>query len=465
MSARIFISYASRDRAWAHWIGVTLRDHGYQPLVHEWEIAAGENIARWMDEALATADHLLGVFTDEYARSLYASSDRFAAYWEGAPGTRKFLIPVEVEHVTEWPAPIRPLKRVSLVGLSEFEAEHALIAFLKPPNTQTSREATSRDEPGRIWGDDTIPVSRPAWPSSLRCHLSAPANIDAQVLRRVLNELGIRVDAADKLPPPGESLPVEIRRRLLDADFVCGIVTDEHTGVTNVMFELGIALGLGKPIFTVAHTIGLLPFGLRSFPHLVGNIQDGNALRFHLKGFLKNMEASTRAALDPAWPITRSRTPPSDTITALKRDANAEGFSEYGLVQVVARAFRALGAEISLEQSTHNGSRPDAIAWLPGAPTDLGTPFFVEVASVRNRRELTPKFGQIEAYMAAAGIRASLLVFLGAKESASQEIEVRNAGGGYLFILSLDILLNLIEHGRLLLELVEARNRFAHSGS
>src|SRR5215469_8996229 len=71
---RIFISYTSHDRAWAHWIGVTLREHGYLPLVHEWEVGTGENIARWMDESIVAADRLLGVFTDAYATALFSSS-------------------------------------------------------------------------------------------------------------------------------------------------------------------------------------------------------------------------------------------------------------------------------------------------------------------------------------------------------------------------------------------------------
>jgi TIR domain len=66
---KILISYSSRDRDWAHWIGVTLRDNGYSPFVHEWEVGAGENIARWMDESIAAADRLLGVFTDAYAKA------------------------------------------------------------------------------------------------------------------------------------------------------------------------------------------------------------------------------------------------------------------------------------------------------------------------------------------------------------------------------------------------------------
>jgi hypothetical protein len=64
LPGKIFISYTLRDRQWAHWIGVTLRDNGYSPLVHEWEVDVGDDIARWMDESIAASDRFLGVFMD-----------------------------------------------------------------------------------------------------------------------------------------------------------------------------------------------------------------------------------------------------------------------------------------------------------------------------------------------------------------------------------------------------------------
>lgn len=68
--AKIFISYTTKDRAWAQWIGVTLRDNGHLPFVHEWEIGAGQNIPRWMDEKLDAAERLLGVFSDAYTKAI-----------------------------------------------------------------------------------------------------------------------------------------------------------------------------------------------------------------------------------------------------------------------------------------------------------------------------------------------------------------------------------------------------------
>jgi hypothetical protein len=200
----IFISYTSADRAWAHWIGVALRDNGYKPLVHEWAVGPGENIARWMDESLATAERMLGIFTDAYAKALYSSSERWAAYWQDPDGRKGFHVPVEVEPVTEWPPLTRPLKRLSLVGLSEAEAEVALLAFLEPPQAparrppfpgQTSRDSLQPPSTGFSPLEnqaERLPASRPAWPPSSVDGHDAGSNAPAQFNQeRMLGELDI----------------------------------------------------------------------------------------------------------------------------------------------------------------------------------------------------------------------------------------------------------------------------------
>lgn len=138
--AKIFISYNSKDRTWADWIGVTLRDKGgHTPFVFQWEVGAGFNIPRWMEQKIDAADHLLGEFTDTYSNAVYSSQERWAALWRDPEGKDGFLVPVEVERVTKWPSLARPLNRLSLVGRSEEDAEKALLDFLKPPKPPDKR--------------------------------------------------------------------------------------------------------------------------------------------------------------------------------------------------------------------------------------------------------------------------------------------------------------------------------------
>jgi hypothetical protein len=130
---KIFISYTSRDREWGQWIGWHLLQAGHEPFVHEWEIGAGENIPRWMEDRLGQADRLLGVFSDAYCEALYSQSERWAAYWQDPGGRTGFLVPVEISKVTNWPVFIEPLKRLSLIGSDESEALKRLLSFLEPP--------------------------------------------------------------------------------------------------------------------------------------------------------------------------------------------------------------------------------------------------------------------------------------------------------------------------------------------
>jgi len=63
--------------------------------------------------------------------------------------------------------------------------------------------------------------------------------------------------------------------------------------------------------------------------------------------------------------------------------------------------------------------------------------------------------------MSAVGARAGLIVTM----HGNVGVEVRIVSGGYVFVLSLDTLLDLAERGQLRADLVRARNRFVHTGN
>ena len=129
---KIFVSYTSNDRRWAHWIGWQLREAGHEPFIHEWEIGAGESIPRWMEDRLSQANRLIGVFSDAYCKAIYSQSERWAASWEDPDGKNGFLVPIQVSAVSKWPPFVKPLNRLSLIGLEETQAAKDLIGFLEP---------------------------------------------------------------------------------------------------------------------------------------------------------------------------------------------------------------------------------------------------------------------------------------------------------------------------------------------
>jgi TIR domain len=86
--ADIFVSYTSKDRDWAFWIGQELLKLGHAPHIHEWETAAGGDISRWMEERHDAADHILCVVSEAYLRAPYSSWERRAAQWVATTNRR-----------------------------------------------------------------------------------------------------------------------------------------------------------------------------------------------------------------------------------------------------------------------------------------------------------------------------------------------------------------------------------------
>lgn len=144
--------------------------------MHEWEVGPGENIAGWMDASIKASNRLLGVFTDEYTKALYSRAERWAGFWDDPDGRKGFFIPIEVETVSDWPPLIRALNRLSLVGLSESEAERKLLDFLKPRTPPNERPAFPGTGATHANGmprsnshpnvSEALPDERPIWPTA-----------------------------------------------------------------------------------------------------------------------------------------------------------------------------------------------------------------------------------------------------------------------------------------------------------
>jgi hypothetical protein len=143
--ANIFVSYTSSDGKWAFWIGQVLEKLGHVPRIHEWEIPAGGDIPKWMEESLDKADHCLLVVSKTYWTKAFSGWERRAAEWAANSTRPNFALPVFIE-AFEPPILLAPVKRCDLHGKSEEEARAALIAFLKPPG----RPAGPQPFPGGV---------------------------------------------------------------------------------------------------------------------------------------------------------------------------------------------------------------------------------------------------------------------------------------------------------------------------
>jgi hypothetical protein len=173
--ADIFVSYTGTDRDWAFWIGQELEKLGHTAHLHDWEIAAGGDIAAWMEERHHNADHILCVISTTYLTKPYSSWERRAAQWAAAGHRPNFALPVFVGEC-ETSTLLGQIKRCDLHGLSEVDARVRLAVYLTPATKPTApvhfpgegRHATAalarRDSvsfPGRKSALSNIPIAVP----------------------------------------------------------------------------------------------------------------------------------------------------------------------------------------------------------------------------------------------------------------------------------------------------------------
>ena len=130
--ADYFISYTSSDRVEAQWIAQELLALGHKAYVHEWEIAAGEDIAAWMQDRHGTADHVLCVVSEAYLKAPYSTWERNAALWKAVKDRPGFVLFVVMKPCA-LPTLLAHFKRCELHGLPEEAARTRLREYVAKP--------------------------------------------------------------------------------------------------------------------------------------------------------------------------------------------------------------------------------------------------------------------------------------------------------------------------------------------
>src|SRR4051812_44681471 len=94
------------------------------------------------------------------------------------------------------------------------------------------------------------------------CFLSTDLRTDTSKVREALEEKGVRwTDVAGA--PPSISILETIRQAIKRSSFVCALLGFEPVDEANRAFEIGLAHGLGKPIFLIISEDRKVPSGMQ----------------------------------------------------------------------------------------------------------------------------------------------------------------------------------------------------------
>jgi hypothetical protein len=207
-----------------------------------------------------------------------------------------------------------------------------------------------------------------------RVFLTATSPDESTLVREVLFDLGAEVLDA-RTVVLGTRWSERLARWWNDVDAAVAVLTGSRGGRENVVFELGIALGRGLPLLVLqGDEPAQLPLELTEVLSARTNLQNAEALRFHLELFLDRLSSGTAIKPPPPEPHRVDVGELRRSLDELRRSSKPRG-QDYE--QWVARLFRLAGADVVEPRDPEDRGFDLAVA-LPGVSPEPG-PLFVEV--------------------------------------------------------------------------------------
>jgi hypothetical protein len=201
----------------------------------------------------------------------------------------------------------------------------------------------------------------------------------------------------------------ELLRHLEAVDFMCASANDA-TGA-HVLFELGAAYMLGKPIILFTTTYDRLFGGLRGIYVVKATIDDLPTVSAEIDRFLQHAKplGPTNEAAEPRQRPNLSWA--REELTALRRDEPADRGLRFE--RLLSEIFRRTGGEVVQEARFGSDQTADLIVWLDDVAAEVGGPIIVECKySLQGSGDsLMNAVKQVEKYIDASSAAFGLVVY------------------------------------------------------
>jgi len=292
------------------------------------------------------------------------------------------------------------------------------------------------------------------------CFISAPFGANLGALTRVLDRAKIQWEWARSNLDLSDRLPGDLRKIIKGVDFVIGVILGGSAS-DNIMFEVGLAVGSGKPVLLIMADKRNVPSDLASIPSVNASLDDEKALELHLDLLIRRSRQGVR------YPLSgQSGTSSVASLrdfglrSSVRYDSKPESALEGELVALIEQA----GGRTLLHPRPEGEVRqftPDMLFWLPAADVELLNPAVVEVKGhVLTSAQLLDAEKQLLGFLQQTGVRTGLLIVRGLGHESGTEFR----GTPFLNVFRLDFekFRDLIRQGELAGYLHHERNRAAH---
>src|SRR6267154_1365559 len=197
------------------------------------------------------------------------------------------------------------------------------------------------------------------------CFISAPFGASLGALTRVLDRAEIQWEWARTNLDLSERLPGDLRKIIKGVDFVIGVILGGPSS-ENTMFEVGLAVGMGKPVLLIVSEQKGVPSDLASIPFVQASLDDERVLELHLDLLIRSSRQGR------SYPATRqsgatSTVPLRDfSLRRVRDDSKPASALEGELAALIEQA----GGRVLLHPKPEGEARhfiPDMLFWLPSS--------------------------------------------------------------------------------------------------
>lgn len=201
-----------------------------------------------------------------------------------------------------------------------------------------------------------------------RCFISAPFGLDLGVLPRVLGNRGISWEWTKEQTLGSQ----DSRLGIAAADFVL-VIMNGTKGDYRGAFDVGIAVGLLKPILLIQVKGRALPLDYRRFTTVKISLLNEDALNFHLELFLASPPVLPQAA--------EVELPRQEQFSSTLREHRSHYSGNSDLERRIYNSVIAAGGTAIPQPNIDSKSkfRPDFLVWLGKLDSEFLDPVVVEV--------------------------------------------------------------------------------------
>ncbi len=247
-----------------------------------------------------------------------------------------------------------------------------------------------------------------------KCFLSASYDTDLSLIKSVLAEN--KVETLDLYDfSIGSSIKDILKRKLRQADFAVFVVSKDSK---NVLYEIGVCEGLGKPSLIIIDKDASLPFYIENKLSLTANLNDRAFLKMTLLGFIDEIKAKRK----PTKKVEKQNEIPNDkydnhkieVLNSLLQQTKRLRESGHGreLEYVIEEIFKTIHLKYA-DNSKGPDIGIDFALWSNKLGRIIGNPIIVEAKFGRLSDETFKKAEyQIKKYAETSDAKVALLLYL-----------------------------------------------------